>query len=135
MIDTAETLQKVGGVDHLQQLIDELSGVKEWVDALPIYGKIGICIGLSLALFGFMKFVILKKFGEFVNNTKVGWDNDLFHPLSSRTLAFCGILCINGSFAWLSPTAMDAIFHFVNAAYILIFTSMISSTILSLIHI
>ena len=113
----------------MQQLFDELSSVEEWVDVLPIYGKIGICIGLSLALFGFVKFVILKKFGDFVNKTKVGWDNDLFHPLSSRTLAFCAVLCINGSFAWLSPSAMDAIFHFVNAAYILIFTSMISSTI------
>jgi len=113
----------------LQQLFDELSTVKDWADALPIYGKIGICIGLSLTFFGFVKFVILKKFGEFVNKTKVGWDNDLFHPLSSRTLAFCAVFCINGSLAWLSPTAIEAVFHVLNAAYILIFTSMVSSTI------
>ena len=129
MIGAAECSQNTRGWVTLQQLFDEISTVQDWVNALPIYGKIGICIGLSLALFGFTKFVVLKKFGDFVNKTKVGWDNDLFHPLSSRTLAFCAVLCINGSFAWLSPSAMDAIFHFVNAAYILIFSSMVSSTI------
>ena len=113
----------------LQQLFDELSGVKDWADALPVYGKIGICIGLSLAIFSFTKFVLLKKFGDFVNKTKVGWDNDLFVPLSSRTLAFCAVFCINGSLAWLSPDVMEASFHILNAAYILIFTSMISSSI------
>tara|TARA_X000001036_G_scaffold5548_1_gene5014 strand:- start:7320 stop:8693 length:1374 start_codon:yes stop_codon:yes gene_type:complete len=129
VIDAAECLQSVRRWATLQQFFDELSGVQDWANNLPIYGKIAICIGLSLALFGFMKFVLLKKFGEFVNQTKVGWDNDLFHPLSSRTLAFCAVLCINGSFAWLSPTAMEAIYHFLNATYILIFTSMISSSI------
>ena len=113
----------------MQQLFDDLSGLKDWADALPIYGRIGICIGLSLLLFAFMKFVLLKKFGEFVNKTKVGWDNDLFVPLSSRTLAFCAVLCINGSLAWLSPDVLNTSFHILNAAYILIFTSMISSTI------
>jgi len=113
----------------LQQLFDELSGLKDWADALPIYGRIGICIGLSILLFGFTKFVLLKKFGVFVNKTKVGWDNDLFVPLSSRTLAFCAVLCINSSLAWLSPDALNTSYHVLNAAYILIFTSMISSTI------
>lgn len=113
----------------MQQLFDELTGVKDWADALPIYGRISICIALSLALFGFTKFILLKKFGDFVNKTKVGWDNDLFTPLSSRTLAFCAVFCINGSLAWLSPDALDASFHALNAAYILIFTSMISSSI------
>ena len=113
----------------MQQLFDELTGVTDWADALPIYGRISICIGLSLALFGFTKFVLLKKFGDFVNKTKVGWDNDLFTPLSPRTLAFCAVFCINSSLAWLSPDVLDASFHVLNAAYILIFTSMISSSI------
>ena len=113
----------------MQQLFDEISSVKEWADTLPIYGRIGICIGLSLMLFGFTKFVFLKKFGNFVNKTKVGWDNDLFAPISSRTLAFCAVICINGSLAWLSPTALETSFHILNVAYILIFTSMVSSTI------
>ena len=113
----------------LQQLFDELSTVKDWAETLPIYGRIGICIGLSLLLFGFTKFILLKKFGDFVNKTKVGWDNDLFVPISSRTLAFCAVICINGSLAWLSPTALETSFHILNVAYILIFTSMVSSTI------
>ena len=107
----------------------EIANLLGWADDLPIYGKIGICIGLSLAFFAFMKFVVLKKFGEFVNKTKVGWDNDLFIPISSRTLSFCAVICINGSLAWLSPTVMEQCIHILNAAYILIFTSMISSTI------
>ncbi len=101
----------------------------DWAETLPIYGRIGICIALSLALFGFTKFVLLKKFGDFVNKTKVGWDNDLFVPVSSRTLAFCAVICINGSLAWLSPTALETSFHILNVAYILIFTSMVSSAI------
>ncbi|MDP6889408.1 MAG: mechanosensitive ion channel family protein [Candidatus Thalassarchaeaceae archaeon] len=113
----------------MQQLFDELSTVKDWAETLPIYGRIGICIGLSLLLFGFTKFILLKKFGDFVNKTKVGWDNDLFAPISSRTLAFCAVICINGSLAWLSPTALETSFHILNVAYILIFTSMVSSTI------
>lgn len=113
----------------MQQLFDEISALIEWAETLPIYGRIGICIALSLALFGFTKFVLLKKFGDFVNKTKVGWDNDLFVPVSSRTLAFCAVICINGSLAWLSPTALETSFHILNVAYILIFTSMVSSTI------
>ena len=116
-------------VGALQQLIDEIANLLDWADALPIYGKIGICIGLSLVVFGFTKFVILKKFGDFVNKTKVGWDNDLFIPISSRTLAFCAVICINGSLAWLSAAVLEQCIHILNAAYILIFTSMISSTI------
>ena len=113
----------------MQQLFDEISALIEWAETLPIYGRIGICVALSLALFGFTKFVLLKKFGDFVNKTKVGWDNDLFVPVSSRTLAFCAVICINGSLAWLSPTALESSFHILNVAYILIFTSMVSSTI------
>ncbi len=113
----------------MQQLFDEISALIEWAETLPFYGRIGICIALSLALFGFTKFVLLKKFGDFVNKTKVGWDNDLFVPVSSRTLAFCAVICINGSLAWLSPTALETSFHILNVAYILIFTSMVSSTI------
>ena len=113
----------------MQQLFDEISALIEWAETLPFYGRIGICIALSLALFGFTKFVLLKKFGDFVNKTKVGWDNDLFVPVSSRTLAFCAVICINGSLAWLSPTALETSFHILNVAYILIFTSMVSSAI------
>ena len=129
MSGAAEYLQNTWGWATLQQLFDELAGVKDWADALPIYGRIGICIGLSLLFFGFTKFVLIKKFGDFVNKTKVGWDNDLFVPVSSRTLAFCAVICINGSLAWLSPTALESSFHILNVAYILIFTSMVSSTI------
>jgi len=116
-------------VGTLQQLIDEIANLLGWANDLPIYGKVGICIGLSLLFFTFIKFFVLKKFGDFVNKTKVGWDNDLFIPISSRTLAFCVVICVNGSLAWLSAAVLEQCIHILNAAYILIFTSMFSSTI------
>jgi len=113
----------------LEQLIDELMAIFDWADNVSIYGKVAICLSLTTLLFIITKYILLKKLGKFVEKTDVGWDNDLFAPLSIRTLAFCVAICINASLAWLSPEILASIINLINIVYIIILTSMISSTI------
>ena len=113
----------------MSQISDEYSTLVNWFDALPIYGEIGVCVIFSTLLFVFVKYVLLKNLGKFVEKTDVGWDNDLFTPLSNRILVFSVVISINISLAWISPDALVVLIHPMNAAYIVILTSMITSTI------
>ena len=57
--------------DSIQLGIDTLNGL-DW------YFQLLICIGLSfLAVYALRRFV-LRKIAELVNDTDVGWDNDLY---------------------------------------------------------
>ena len=69
----------------MSRLFDEIDFVINWANELSTSAQIGLCIGLTLGLLVLLKFVILKRIGLFVNKTEVGWDNDLFVPISKRT--------------------------------------------------
>lgn len=118
----------------MSQFSDEYSRATDWANELPYYGRIGLCVGLSFAVLCITKFVIIKKLGDFVNKTEIGWDNDLFNPISNRTLAFCMVFCVNISLAWLTPETLQSTVHIFNIIYIFILTSIISTTVGVVIH-
>ena len=76
-----------------------------------------------------IKYFLFKKLSDFVNDTEIGWDNDLYSALEPRSMLFILVICFNVSLAWLSPELLDSIFPFINSVFILIFTSMLSSSI------
>ncbi|MBN17252.1 MAG: hypothetical protein CMB37_03730 [Euryarchaeota archaeon] len=113
----------------MSSLLDEVDFVINWADELSAGAQIGLCIGLTLGLLVLLKFVILKRIGLFVNKTEVGWDNDLFVPISKRTEVFTMVFCVNLSLSWLSPETLLQVNYLLNIAYIVLMTSIISSTI------
>lgn len=122
------------GRTSMSQIFDEFSRATDWANDLPYYGKIGLCLGLSFVVLSFTKFVVIKRLGEFVKKTEVGWDNDLFNPIANRALTFCLVFCVNLSLAWLTPGTLESTTHIFNIIYIFILTSMISTTIGVVIH-
>ena len=118
----------------MSQITDELSRVSDWANDLPYYGKIGLCFGLSILALSFTKYIVIKKLGDLVNKTEIGWDNDLFRPISVRALAFVLLFCVNASLAWIDPTRLESIIHLLNILYIFILTSMLSITVGVIIH-
>ena len=113
----------------MSQIMDEISALVDWLNNLTFYGKIGICIATSITFLLMTKHLFLKNLGDFVSKTKAGWDDDLFDPLSIRTLLFSLTICINISLAWVSPDFLLSIMYLLNIIYIIIFSSMVSITI------
>jgi len=111
------------------EIPDEITQFIDWLEALPTLGKIGFCVVTSLAFLAIIKYFLFKKLSDFVNDTEIGWDNDLYSALEPRSMLFILVICFNVSLAWLSPEFLDSIFPFINSFFILIFTSMLSSSI------
>ena len=107
----------------------EVTQLLDWLEALPLIGQIGVAIGASLVFLALIKYYLFKKLSIFVNETEIGWDNDLYNALEPRTMFFTVAICINASLAWVAPEFLDTIFPFLNAVFILLFTSMMSSSI------
>ena len=107
----------------------EITQLLDWLEALPLIGQIGVAIGASLVFLALIKYYLIKKLSIFVNETEIGWDNDLYNALEPRTMFFTVAICINASLAWVAPEFLDTIFPFLPAVFILLFTSMVSSSI------
>ena len=113
----------------MSQIVNEFSTLIDWLNSQSTYGKIGISIAISVSFLLLTKHLFLKKLGDYVTKTKAGWDDDLFGPLSIRTLIFSLVICINVSLAWVSPDALESVLNALNVVYIIIFSSMVSITI------
>ena len=113
----------------MSQIVNEFSTLIDWLNSQSTYGKIAISIAISVSLLLLTKHLFLKKLGDYVTKTKAGWDDDLFGPLSIRTLIFSLVICINVSLAWVSPDALESVLNALNVVYIIIFSSMVSITI------
>ena len=111
------------------EIPEEITQFIDWLETLPTLGKIGFCVGTSLMFLAIIKYFLFKKLSDFVNDTEIGWDNDLYSALEPRSMLFILVICFNVSLAWLSPELLDSIFPFINSVFILIFTSMLSSSI------
>ena len=111
------------------EIPEEVTQLTDWLEALPAIGQLGISIGVSIIFLSSIKYILFKKLSSFVNETKVGWDNDLYSALEPRAMFFAFALCVNASLAWLSPELLNTIFPFLNTLYILLFTSMFSSSV------
>ena len=107
----------------------EITQLLDWLEALPLIGQIGVAIGASLIFLALIKYYLFKKLSIFVNETEIGWDNDLYNVLEPRTMFFSVAICINASLALVVAEFIDTIFPFLNAVFILLFTSMMSSSI------
>jgi len=113
----------------MSQIVNEFSTLIDWLNSQSTYGKIAISIAISVSFLLLTKHLFLKKLGDYVTKTKAGWDDDLFGPLSIRTLIFSLVICINVSLAWVSPDALESVLNALNVVYIIIFSSMVSITI------
>ena len=99
------------------------------LDSLAWYYRFLISVGLSvLAVYSLKRFV-MRRVAELVNETKTGWDNDLYIALESKVVIFFGIICFNLSLIWVSPDLLESIFPFVNSLYILLLTMMLATTV------
>tara|TARA_Y100000589_G_C27138843_1_gene623731 strand:- start:355 stop:1668 length:1314 start_codon:yes stop_codon:yes gene_type:complete len=108
--------------DSIQLGIDTLNGL-DW------YFQLLICIGLSfLAVYALRRFV-LRKIAELVNDTEVGWDNDLYIALESKINIFFIAICVNVSLLWVNPDLLSSIFPLLNSLYILLLTMMLTTTV------
>ena len=108
--------------DSIQLGIDTLNGL-DW------YFQVLICIGASLvAIYGLRRF-ILRQIAEMVNDTEVGWDNDLYIALESKINIFFIAVCVNISLLWVNPDLLTSIFPVLNSLYILLLTMMLATTV------
>ena len=101
----------------------------ETLDGLDWYFQVLICIAASAFAIYTLKRFILRRVAELVNDTEVGWDNDLYIALESKVLFFFFIICINLSLLWLNPELLAIVFHIMNSLYILLLTMMLTTTV------
>ena len=75
----------------------------ETLDGLDWYFQVLICIATNAFAIYALKRFILRRVAELVNDTEVGWDNDLYIALESKVIFFFFIICINLSLLWVNP--------------------------------
>ena len=101
----------------------------ETLDGLDWYFQVLICIAASAFAIYTLKRFILRRVAELVNDTEVGWDNDLYIALESKVIFFFFIICINLSMLWVNPELLASVFHIMNSLYILLLTMMLTTTV------
>lgn len=113
MVDAAEKIETV---------IDTLNGL-DW------YLQVLVCIVTSIFAIYCLRRLLLRQIAELVNDTQVGWDNDLYIALESKINIFFVVICVNLSLLWVNPDFLTSIFSFMNSLYILLLTMMLTTTV------
>ena len=113
MVDAAEKIETV---------IDTLNGL-DW------YLQVLVCIVTSIFAIYCLRRLLLRQIAELVNDTQVGWDNDLYIALESKINIFFVVICVNLSLLWVNPDFLASIFSFMNSLYILLLTMMLTTTV------
>ena len=75
----------------------------ETLDGLDWYFQALICVAVGAFAIYTLKRFILRRVAEMVNDSDVGWDNDLYIALESKVIFFFFIICINLSLLWVNP--------------------------------
>ena len=113
MVDAAESIETA---------IDTLNGL-DW------YLQVLVCIVTSIFAIYCLRRLLLRQIAELVNDTQVGWDNDLYIALESKINIFFVVICVNLSLLWVNPDFLASIFSFMNSLYILLLTMMLTTTV------
>tara|TARA_X000001036_G_scaffold83667_2_gene75746 strand:+ start:2127 stop:3440 length:1314 start_codon:yes stop_codon:yes gene_type:complete len=113
MVDAAESIETA---------IDTLNGL-DW------YLQVLVCIVTSIFAIYCLRRLLLRQIAELVNDTQVGWDNDLYIALESKINIFFVVICVNLSLLWVNPDLLASIFPFMNSLYILLLTMMLTTTV------
>ena len=108
--------------ESIQLGIDTLNGL-DW------YFQVLICIATSILAIYCLRRFVLRQIAELVNDTEVGWDNDLYIALESKINIFFVAICVNISLLWVNPDLLSSIFPLLNSLYILLLTMMLTTTV------
>ena len=108
--------------ESIQLGIDTLNGL-DW------YFQVLICIATSILAIYCLRRFVLRQIAELVNDTEVGWDNDLYIALESKINIFFVAICVNISLLWVNPNLLGSIFPLLNSLYILLLTMMLTTTV------
>ena len=108
--------------ESIEMGIDTLNGL-DW------YFQVLICIGASAVAIYCLRRFVLRQIAELVNDTEVGWDNDLYIALESKINIFFVVICVNLSLLWVNPDLLGSVFPFMNSLYILLLTMMLTTTV------
>jgi small conductance mechanosensitive channel len=109
----------------LSQIEDTLDKINE-LDVLP---KWGIGIGLTLLALIIIRLILKKVILDIVKQTKFGWDDKLFAPVSKRVYFFVGTAGFHLSMNWIMGEDSDFAFTFIpliQAIYIILSASLLS---------
>ena len=113
----------------IETVTESIEKGMETLDGLDWYFQVLICIATSAFAIYALKRFILRRVAELVNDTEVGWDNDLYIALESKVIFFFFILCINLSLLWVNPELLASVFPIMNSLYILLLTMMLTTTV------
>ncbi|MBJ84106.1 MAG: hypothetical protein CMB52_01130 [Euryarchaeota archaeon] len=113
----------------MAEITESIEMGMETLNGLDWYFQVLICIGVSAVAIYCLRRFVLRQIAELVNDTEVGWDNDLYIALESKINIFFVVICVNLSLLWVNPDLLGSIFPFMNSLYILLLTMMLTTTV------
>ncbi|MGY8670715.1 MAG: mechanosensitive ion channel family protein [Candidatus Poseidoniales archaeon] len=112
-------------MSQIDDLLEQLNGLDTWAQWI---------VGLSLTLltWGSIRLVMRKVVLDFVRQTSIDWDDQMYATVTKRLYAFILIVGVNMTMVWVigkDDTFVKSITPFIQATYILLTTSLASVTI------
>jgi len=113
----------------VNSLLEQFEDTLETINALNVWAKWGISLGLTLVALGFARFVLKKVVLDVVKQTQFEWDDKLFAPVSQRVYFFVAVAGFHLSMNWIMGEDSDFAFTFIpliQAIYIILSVSLLS---------
>ena len=109
----------------MDDLIDQLNGLDAWVQWV-------VGLFLTLLTWASVRLAMRKIVLDFVRQTSIDWDDQLYTTVTKRLYLFILIVGVNMTMVWIigkDDTFIKSITPFIQATYILLTTSLASVTI------
>ena len=85
----------------VSSLLEQIEDTLETINALNLWAKWGIGLGLTLVALGFARLVLKKVVLDVVKQTQFEWDDKLFSPVSKRVYFFVSVAGFHLSMNWI----------------------------------
>lgn len=112
-------------MSQMDDLIDQLNGLDAWVQWV-------VGLFLTLLTWASVRLAMRKIVLDFVRQTSIDWDDQLYTTVTKRLYLFILIVGVNMTMVWIigkDDTFIKSITPFIQATYILLTTSLASVTI------
>ena len=112
--------------------MSQFDDLLDWVNGLDTWTQWAVGLSLTILTWASIRLVMRKVVLDFVRQTSIDWDDQLYTTVTKRLYLFILIVGVNMTMVWIigkDDTFIKSITPFIQATYILLTTSLASVTI------
>ena len=112
--------------------MSQFDDLLDWVNGLDTWTQWAVGLSLTILTWASIRLVMRKVVLDFVRQTSIDWDDQLYSTVTKRLYVFILIVGVNMTMVWVigkDDSFVKSITPFIQATYILLTTSLASVTI------